>query len=303
MLHLSDLKKIENISDNEKEKLLKKYNMTDIKDIQDILNGAICISPNYIYLLGAGPRTNLYYVRYDITRPPGYGYTSLEDKDLISEMKFLSLYMDNINMKIMTKKVLTIDIDPYKEIDKILEIANEFFRFFDINRYIMDEMNRDGRIMFHPSYLLGEYLIDIYAISFSTSKTSLLLRKIKYLDMVWKAIDGLYWKDILRNYYEYPGEDFEDWKKRGKKSIVRTMAKGELEIKYGDNWSNLSSKISSMDKEEEITRSNNFIEKTISYGGNLSVMGEDFGYRYKNLLYDDIETVNINGLRRYVRKK
>ncbi len=298
MLYLSDLKKIENISDSEKEMLLKKYNKSDMKDVD--LSGAICISPNYIYYLetNTGWGTNLCYTKYDITSPPGYGYTLLYDTDLINSTKFLYRYMDYINMKIMTKKVLTTDIDPHKEIDKILDIANEFFRFFDINRYITD---RNGKNVVHPSYILGVYILDIYAINFSTTKTSILLRNIKYLDLVWKAIDGLYWKDILRNYYRYPGEDFENWNKRGRKSIVRKMAKGELEIKYKDNWTNLSSKIPIIEKTEAIAETNNLMEKTIN-GGNLYVMGEGFASRYRDLSYDEIKPVYINGQHKYIRK-
>lgn len=300
MLYARDIKKMEYMTDNEKEKLLKKFGRDKIKNVRDIdwINeGAMCISPVSLYVLQQEDgNLNLCYTKWNLDTLYG-GFNILRDDELIIRTQEFSQYIGSTDMKIMTKKVLTMNIDPHKEIDKVIEVANEYSRLYNIDINTIMENERRG---FHHSYLLAEFLIGLYAINYSTSKTTILFREMKYLDLIWKAIDGMYWKDILRSYYRYPYESYDDGIKRIKPQIQITIARGELEIKHKENWSTLKPKMSDTEKQEALDKAREIIDKKlILCGGFFNVMGEGFASRFKFLLRDYIKF--NDKLRKYER--
>lgn len=296
MLYAKDIKKMEYITDSEKEKLIKKFgktymkDMEDIKDIKEILwldEGAMCISPTSLHVLQKEyGNHNLCYTKWNLDADKGCGYSIHRDEELISRVQEFCEYIGTMNMKMMTKKVLTLNINPHKEIDKVIEIANDYSRLYNIDINTIMENERRG---FHHSYLLGDFLVSLYAINYSTSKTTILFRNMKYLDLVWKAIDGVYWKDILRSYYRYPDEDESDGIKRVKPLMKITIARGELEIKYKENWYTLRPKMSETEKNLALAEAEKVIDKKISCCGFFNVMGENFAQRFDFLRYDNIE--------------
>ena len=105
VLYTSDIKRLEDITDNEKEILFKKFRHTDMDSMKFLLDGTIYLSPSCLCVLAMNKRhgPSLVYNKWNLAIPGYEGYLCIKDYDLIDMTRSLSQCIDNIHMKMMTK--------------------------------------------------------------------------------------------------------------------------------------------------------------------------------------------------------
>lgn len=201
------------------------------ENFEKITENLICISPIYAYFLGTGSYGNLTFHIQDISHTNYGGWDIPRDVDICNNTKsYTSCCKSKKDMKTFVKKVLS-GIDPFKEIDKLLDIVHSNIGLFNFKEL-------PDRTRTNWSYSLANYSITLCAIDYSTRQQNKVFRNLKYLDLVWKCIDELDNDDIRLTYSPLPNETSEEHIKRCKNSIINTIIKGELEINSKNIGSN-----------------------------------------------------------------
>lgn len=186
MLTSNDLRQMEYIRKEEVDLLLKRYGRRGHWAVAY----SICISPRYIYSIYSGffgGDRNLVYERQDITLTGNVGYLKPTDKDLCYMTKFLTRYTTKERMKNLTKEL--VGLNPFLEIDKILNIVKFYGCTFNFVNNTKNYMDID------ISYQYAEYCIALASIDYCERYRN--GNPSKYLEMVWKCIDG--WNNSADN--------------------------------------------------------------------------------------------------------